>query len=153
MINKVTLIGNVGQDPEVKAMQSGSKVANISLATSESWKDKNGEKKEAVEWHRVVVYGDKLPEIIEKYVKKGTKLYVEGAIRSRKYTDQAGVERKSYEIIVQGFGSTIKILDSKGDSSSSFVKSEDHERIDSGSSSRIDDRIDSSVAIDDDIPF
>jgi single-strand DNA-binding protein len=113
MINKVTLIGNVGQDIELRSMQNGNKVVNISLATSESWKDKNGEKKEAVEWHKVVVYGDKLPEMLAKYAKKGSKLFVEGSIKSRKYTDSTGAERKSFEIVVQGYGSTVKILDSR----------------------------------------
>ncbi len=155
MLNKVTLIGNVGSEPTVRVMQSGGKVANISLATSESWKDKNGERQESTEWHKVVVYGDKLIDVIEKYVKKGSKLYVEGAIKSGKYTDSTGVERKTYEIVIQGFGSTIKILDSRNDSSGgSFSKSEDSDRIDSGSSnSKSNDRIDSSVSIDDDIPF
>lgn len=113
MINKVTLIGNVGQDIELRSMQNGNKVVNISLATSESWKDKNGEKKEAVEWHKVVVYGDKLPEMLAKYAKKGSKLFVEGSIKSRKYNDSTGTERRSFEIVVQGYGSTVKILDSR----------------------------------------
>ena len=113
MINKVTLIGNVGQDIELRSMQNGNKVVNISLATSESWKDKNGEKKEAVEWHKVVVYGDKLPEMLAKYAKKGSKLFVEGSIKSRKYNDSTGAERRSFEIVVQGYGSTVKILDSR----------------------------------------
>ena len=113
MLNKVILIGNVGQDPEVKVMQSGSKVVNFSLATSESWKDKNGEKKENTEWHRVVVYGDKLPEIIGQYVKKGTKLYIEGAIKSRKYTDTSGQEKTITEIVIQNYSGTIKILSSR----------------------------------------
>ena len=113
MINKVTLIGNVGQDVELRSMQNGNKVVNISLATSESWKDKNGEKKEAVEWHKVVVYGDKLPEMLAKYAKKGSKLFVEGSIKSRKYNDSTGAERRSFEIVVQGYGSTVKILDSR----------------------------------------
>jgi single-strand DNA-binding protein len=94
-------------------MQNGNKVVNISLATSESWKDKNGEKKEAVEWHKVVVYGDKLPEMLAKYAKKGSKLFVEGSIKSRKYNDSTGAERRSFEIVVQGYGSTVKILDSR----------------------------------------
>lgn len=151
MINKVILVGNVGQDPDVRVMQSGMKVANFAVATSESWKDKNGEKKENTEWHRIVVYGDKLPEIIEKYVKKGTKLYVEGSIRSRKYTDTTGQERTVFEIIVQNFGGTIKILDSRN----SHSTNEHHD--DSGSNepqkTNNNDRIDQSVHIDDEIPF
>lgn len=131
MINKVTLIGNVGQDIELRSMQNGNKVVNISLATSESWKDKNGEKKEAVEWHKVVVYGDKLPEMLAKYAKKGSKLFVEGSIKSRKYNDSTGAERRSFEIVVQGYGSTVKILDSRDsigaeqDSSESYTVMDD----------------------------
>jgi single-strand DNA-binding protein len=155
MINKVTLIGNVGQDIELRSMQNGNKVVNISLATSESWKDKNGEKKEAVEWHKVVVYGDKLPEMLAKYAKKGSKLFVEGSIKSRKYNDSTGAERRSFEIVVQGYGSTVKILDSRDSGSSASQGSDDFDRIDSGNSNSYDsnDRIDSSVKIDDEIPF
>ena len=151
MLNKVILIGNVGQDPEVKVMQSGSKVVNFSLATSESWKDKNGEKKENTEWHRVVVYGDKLPDIIGQYVKKGTKLYIEGVIKSRKYTDASGQERTIVEIVIQNFSGTVKILDSRNsnqEGSSSRVSSHDegHKEISNTPSSNINH-------IDDDIPF
>ncbi|QED23744.1 single-stranded DNA-binding protein [Candidatus Deianiraea vastatrix] len=150
MINKVILVGNVGQDPEVKVMQSGSKVVNFSLATSETWKDKNGEKRDSTEWHRIVVYGDRLPDIIGQYVKKGTKLYVEGSIKSRKYTDASGNERTITEIVLQNYSGTVKILDSKSGSSDnrSINSAED------GSSHK--EQIasqDHSGHIDDDIPF
>lgn len=146
MLNKVILIGNVGQDPDVRVMQSGSKVANFSIATSERWKDKNGEQRETVEWHRIVVYNDRLAEILEKYLKKGSKVYIEGAIRSRKYTDHnTNQERTAFEIIVQGFGSTVKILDQKKDSNGSS-SSDDYEDSHSDAAS-------SDSKIDDDIPF
>ena len=151
MLNKVILIGNVGQDPEVKVMQSGSKVVNFSLATSESWKDKNGEKKENTEWHRIVVYGDKLPDIIGQYVKKGTKLYIEGAIKSRKYTDASGQERTIVEIVIQNFSGIVKILDSRNTNQegvASRVSSHDegYKAISNTPSSNVNH-------IDDDIPF
>ena len=115
-INKVILIGNVGKDPEIRSTQSGSKIANLSLATSESWKDKQtGERQERTEWHRVVVFGDGLVRVIENYVKKGSKLYVEGQLQTRKWQDQSGNDRYSTEVVLQGYGGTITLLDSKRD--------------------------------------
>lgn len=111
-INKVILIGNVGNDPEIRSMQSGDKVANISLATSERWKDKNsGEKKEKTEWHRVVVFG-KLADIVEQYVRKGSKLYIEGALETRSW-EQDGQKKYSTEIVLRGFNSTLAMLDGR----------------------------------------
>lgn len=113
MLNKATLIGNVGADPEIKSLQSGDKVANISLATSERWKDKQtGERKEKTEWHRVVIFG-KLAEVVEKYVTKGSKLYIEGKIQTRSW-EQEGVKKYTTEIILNGLGDTMVMLDSKG---------------------------------------
>jgi single-strand DNA-binding protein len=110
-LNKAMIIGNVGRDPEIRSTQSGSRIANLSIATSESWKDKNsGERKERTEWHRVVVFNDKLVEVIEKYVVKGSKLYVEGAIQTRKWTDQSGAEKFSTEIVLQAFNGTLTLL-------------------------------------------
>lgn len=110
-VNKVILIGNVGKDPEVRAMQNGGKVVNLSLATSETWRDKNTqERQEKTEWHRIVIFNDKLGEVVEKYVQKGTKLYVEGALQTRKWTDNAGVEKYSTEIVLQKFRGEINIL-------------------------------------------
>lgn len=110
-LNKVTLIGNVGADPEIRDLQSGNAVANISLATSESWKDKNtGEKKERTEWHRVVVWNDGLVEVIEKYVKKGSKLYIEGQMQTRKWQDQDGNDRYSTEVVLTGFDAKLLLL-------------------------------------------
>ncbi len=113
-VNKVILIGNVGADPEIRRTQDGRPIANIRLATSESWRDKNtGERREKTEWHRVVVFNEGLCKVIEQYVKKGAKLYIEGALQTRKWTDQSGVEKYSTEIVLQGFNSTLTMLDGK----------------------------------------
>lgn len=112
-VNKVILIGNCGKDPEIRSMQNGGKVANLSLATSETWKDKgSGERKEKTEWHRVVVFGP-LAEIVEKYVKKGSKVYVSGQLSTRKWTDKDGAEKYSTEVVLQGFGAELTLLDGK----------------------------------------
>lgn len=112
-LNKVMLIGNLGRDPEVRTMQNGGKVANLNLATSESWKDKaTGERKEKSEWHRIVIFGQ-LAEIAERYAKKGSKLYVAGQLQTRKWTDKDGVEKYTTEIVLQGFGAELVLLDGK----------------------------------------
>lgn len=112
-VNKVTLIGNLGKDPECRTMQNGSKVANLSLATSESWKDKStGERKEKTEWHRVVIFGQ-LADVVERYTSKGSKIYVCGSLQTRKWTDQQGQEKYSTEVVVQGFGGELVLLDGK----------------------------------------
>ena len=110
-VNKVILVGNLGRDPEIRALQSGGKIANLSLATSETWRDKNsGEKQERTEWHRIVIFNEKLVEVVERYVKKGTKLYVEGQLQTRKWTDNNGHNRYSTEIVLQRFRGEIQIL-------------------------------------------
>lgn len=114
-VNKVILIGNVGSDPEIRSLQSGDEVANLSIATSEKWSDKaTGEKKEKTEWHRVVAFGG-VVNVIKNYVSKGSKLYIEGKLQTRKWTDGSGVEKYSTEIILQGFDSKLVMLDSKSD--------------------------------------
>lgn len=119
-INKVILVGNVGQDPEVRTTQDGREIANFSLATSESWKDKNtGEKRDKTEWHRIVIFSQGLVNIVKNYVKKGSKLYIEGSLQTRKWTDNQGVEKYTTEIALQNFNSTLQILDSRGDRQSS----------------------------------
>lgn len=124
-VNKVILIGNLGKDPEVRSMQNGSKVANLSVATAESWKDKDsGERKERTEWHRVVIFG-KLAEIAEKYLKKGSKVYICGSLQTRKWTDQSGVEKYSTEVVLQGFGAELTMLDGKGGDSDDRTPLED----------------------------
>lgn len=115
-VNKVILVGNLGADPEVKSMQNGNLVANLSIATSESWRDKNtGERREKTEWHRVVIFNDGLCKIAQQYLKKGSKVYLEGALQTRKWTDQSGVDKYSTEVVLQGFNSTLTMLDSRND--------------------------------------
>ena len=113
-INKVILLGNVGGDPVIRSTQDGKKIATFSLATSEKWKDKSSsESREKTEWHRVVVFSDGLVGIIEKYIKKGTKLFVEGSIQNRKWTDKSGVEKYITEIVLQGFNNKLEIIDNR----------------------------------------
>jgi single-strand DNA-binding protein len=115
-LNKVMLIGNVGADPEIRRTNDGRPIANIRLATSESWRDKNsGERKEKVEWHTVIVYNEGLAKVVEQYVKKGAKLYIEGSLQTRKWQDKGGVEHYSTEIILQAFNGKLEMLDSRGD--------------------------------------
>src|SRR5258708_17852491 len=111
-VNKVILVGNLGRDPEIRSTNDGTRIANLALATSESWRDRNsGERKERTEWHRVVIFNEKLVEIVEKYVKKGSKLYIEGALQTRKWTDNAGVEKYSTDILLQRFRGELTMLD------------------------------------------
>ena len=114
-VNKVILLGNLGRDPDIRTMQNGKKVCTFSIATSDSWKDKDtGEKKEKTEWHRVVVFNEGLIGVVESYVKKGTKLYIEGSLQTRKWTDDSGVEKYTTEIVIQGYGGRIDIVSAKG---------------------------------------
>lgn len=111
-VNKVILVGNLGADPQSKSFQNGGKVVNLSIATSESWKDRNtGEKKEKTEWHRVSIFNEGLANVAEKYLRKGSKVYIEGALQTRKYQDAQGVEKYSTEIVLQGFNSVLTMLD------------------------------------------
>ena len=113
-VNKVILVGNVGKDPEIRRTQDGRPIANLSLATTESWRDKNtGERKDKTEWHRVVIFNENLCKVVEQYVKKGAKLYVEGQLQTRKWTDQAGVEKYSTEVVLQGFNGSLTMLDGR----------------------------------------
>ncbi|MDX2083532.1 MAG: single-stranded DNA-binding protein [Rickettsiales bacterium] len=146
-INKVILVGNVGQDPEIRSTQDGREIANFSLATSESWKDKNsGERKEKTEWHRVVIFSPGLVGIAKSYVKKGTKLYIEGSLQSRKWTDNNGVEKTTTEIVLQNYNSVLQILDSKDRASSG----DSYSASSSAKSNRNDVMVEES---DDEIPF
>ena len=115
-VNKVILIGNLGRDPEIRFTQSGSKIANFSIATSESWKDKQtGERREKTEWHRIVVFSEGLAGIAERYLKKGSKVYIEGSLQTRKWTGNDGVEKYTTEIVLQGFNGTLTMLDGRSD--------------------------------------
>ncbi len=114
-VNKVILVGNVGNDPEIRTFGNGGKIANLSIATSESWRDKqSGEKREKTEWHRVAIFQEGLVGIVERYVKKGSKLYIEGKLQTRKWQDQNGNDKYSTEVVLQGFGGNLTLLDSRG---------------------------------------
>ncbi|HHY49725.1 MAG TPA: single-stranded DNA-binding protein [Alphaproteobacteria bacterium] len=114
-VNKVILVGNLGADPEVRTLPSGSKVVNLSVATTDSWRDKNtGERKEKTEWHRVVIFSEGLVRVAEQYLRKGSKVYLEGSLQTRKWQDQSGAERYSTEVVLQGFNATLTMLDSRG---------------------------------------
>ena len=117
-VNKVILVGNLGADPEIRRTQDGRPIANFSVATSESWRDKaTGERRERTEWHRVVVFNEGLCKVIESYLRKGSKVYLEGALQTRKWQDQSGVDKYTTEVVLQGFNSTLTMLDSRADSS------------------------------------
>ncbi len=114
-VNKVILVGNLGRDPEVRHTQDGKPIVNLSLATSESWRDRNtGERKEKTEWHRVVIFNEGLAKVAEQYLKKGSTIYIEGQLQTRKYTDKDGVEKYSTEIVLQGFNSVLTMIGGRG---------------------------------------
>jgi single-strand DNA-binding protein len=111
-VNKVILIGNLGADPEIRRTQDGRPIANLRIATSESWRDKStGERKEKTEWHRVVIFNEGLCKVAEQYVRKGAKVYIEGQLQTRKWTDQSGAEKYSTEIVLNGYGAVLTMLD------------------------------------------
>ena len=113
-VNKVILVGNLGRDPEIRSLQDGTKVANLSVATSESWRDReSGERRERTEWHRVVIFNDRLADVAEKYLHKGSKVYLEGQLQTRKWTDQSGQDRYSTEVVLQRFRGELTMLDSR----------------------------------------
>jgi len=115
-VNKVILIGNLGADPEIRSLNSGDRVANLRIATSETWRDRSsGERKEKTEWHRVVVFNENIVKVCEQYLRKGAKVYVEGAIQTRKWADASGVEKFSTEIVLQKFRGELTMLDGRGD--------------------------------------
>ena len=148
-LNKVLLIGRLGADPEIKQMVNGKSVARLSLATSNTWKDKNtGEKKEKTEWHRVVIFNEGLVNVVQQYVKKGTQVYIEGQLTTRKWKDEkSGLDRYSTEVVLQGFNSSFKILSSKN-SQIENLKDNNTDK-----NSLPDDEKTSSNDLDDEIPF
>jgi single-strand DNA-binding protein len=114
-VNKVILVGNLGADPEIRTLNSGDRVANLRLATSETWRDRqSGERKERTEWHRVVIFNDNLVKVAESYLRKGAKVYLEGALQTRKWTDQSGQEKYSTEVVLQKFRGELTMLDGRG---------------------------------------
>ena len=148
-LNKVLLIGRLGADPEIKQMVNGKKVARFSLATSQSWKDKNsGEKKEKTEWHRIVIFNEGLVNVVQQYLKKGAQIYIEGQLSTRKWQDeQSGKDRYSTEVVLQGFNSSLTMLGGK-------VSSSESEKISENTSSLPNENNSDSVnELDDEIPF
>ncbi|NWG70311.1 MAG: single-stranded DNA-binding protein [Parvularculaceae bacterium] len=144
-INKVILVGNLGKDPEVRHTQDGRPIVNLSVATSENWKDKNtGEKREKTEWHRVVIFSEGLARVAEQYLKKGSKVYVEGQLQTRKWTDQNGQERYSTEVVLQNFNSQMVLLDGRRDGGGASYEVGDQRPSSGGGQS---------FELNDDIPF
>lgn len=120
-VNKVILIGNLGRDPEVRYSQDGMKIVNMALATSETWRDRNsGERRERTEWHRVVIFNERLAEVAERYLKKGSKVYIEGQLQTRKWTDQQGVEKYTTEVVLQRYRGELTMLDTRGGDNGGF---------------------------------
>ena len=148
-INKVILVGNLGNDPDVRLSQDNKKIVRLSIATSDSWKDRDtGEKKEKTEWHRVVIFSNGLADIAEKYLKKGSKIYLEGQLQTRKYTDQAGIEKYTTEIALQNFNSSLVMLDGRNNDITDEKKMLNLEN-----NPKTESLLDSSIEIDDEIPF
>jgi len=115
-VNKVILVGNLGRDPEIRTLNSGDRVANFTMATSETWRDRtSGERRERTEWHRVVIFNDNLVKVAENYLRKGSKVYIEGALQTRKFQDQSGAERTTTEVVLQKFRGELTMLDGKGE--------------------------------------
>ena len=159
-VNKVILVGNLGRDPEIRTFGNGGRVANFSVATSESWRDKNsGERKEKTEWHNVAVFNDGLVGVIEKYVKKGSKVYVEGKLQTRKWQDRDGNDRYSTEVVLQGYGGNLTLLDSRngqGQGGGSFNQDRGYGNVDQGGGTRSAESSNApaeNFEMDDEIPF
>ena len=152
-VNKVILLGNLGRDPEIRSMQSGSKMASFSIATSKRWKDKNTqEQKEKTSWHNVVVFGDGLVNIVENYVKKGSKIYVEGELQTRKWQDQDGNDRYTTEVVLQGYNCNLTLLDSKGTNNNTESLNDSNPVVNNEITDSSKNKLESNEP-DDDIPF
>ena len=160
-VNKVTLVGNLGRDPEVRSMQDGGKIVQLSIATSESWKDKNsGERREKTEWHRVVIFNENLGRTAEQYLKKGSTVYIEGQLQTRKWTDQQGQEKYTTEVVLQRYRGELTMLGGRADSlpSSGYNETNSDSGFNSapqneGSSSDVSRSISGIDDLDDEIPF
>ena len=153
-VNKVILLGNLGRDPEIRSMQSGSKMASFSIATSKRWKDKNTqEQKEKTSWHNIVVFGDGLVNIVENYVKKGSKIYVEGELQTRKWQDQDGNDRYTTEVVLQGYNCNLTLLDSRNNSNNTIENQTNISQNVSDSDNSLSSTQTDSSDDDDDIPF
>ena len=153
-VNKVILLGNLGRDPEIRSLQSGSKMATFSLATSKRWKDKSTqEQKDKTSWHNIVIFGDGLVNIVEKYVKKGSKLYIEGELNTRKWQDQSGNDRYTTEVVLQGYNCILTLLDSRGTNNNTESPLDDSNPIEKNEISDSSKNKLESNEPDDDIPF
>ena len=160
-VNKVILVGNLGRDPEARQMQDGKPVVNLSLATSESWRDKNtGERREKTEWHRVVIFNEHLADVAQKYLRKGSKIYLEGQLQTRKWADQSGVEKYSTEVVLQRFRGELQMLDRAGEGGGGggggggdYIQDGPSGGPSGGASSGSDGGSPSGGNLDDDIPF
>lgn len=153
-VNKVILVGNLGKDPEVRSFQNGGKVAELRLATSESWKDRNsGERKEKTEWHTVKIFTEGLVTIAEKYLRKGSKVYIEGALQTRKWQDQSGADRYSTEISLQGFNAVLTMLDGPAAGNAGGSSADSRQADSRSSAGTADNRGYGPDDLDDDVPF
>jgi single-strand DNA-binding protein len=159
-VNKVILVGNLGRDPEIRSTQDGLRIANLSLATSETWRDKaSGERKEKTEWHRVAIFNDRLVDVVEKYVKKGAKLYIEGQLQTRKWTDKEGQERYTTEVVLGRFNGQLTMLDGRSGGGEGFSGGADDDvapaprAAAAGGMSRGGGRAPANQDLDDEIPF
>ena len=154
-VNKVILLGNLGRDPEIRSTQSGSKMATFSIATSKRWKDKNTqEQRDKTSWHNIVVFGDGLVDIVEKYVKKGSKIYVEGELQTRKWQDQDGNDRYTTEVVLQGYSSNLTLLDSRNSNNNNIEdQTVNTDQTASNFENSTNSKNSDSSESDDDIPF
>ena len=153
-INKVILVGNLGADPRVSNTQSGTKIVNFNLATSDRWRDKaSGETKERTEWHRVVIFNPQLAETAERYLHKGSKVYLEGQLQTRRYQDNSGQEKFTTEVVLQNYAGTLVMLDAKSDGSSSYSGEDPFASSASGWDSASSSATPAAADLDDDIPF
>jgi len=156
-VNKVILVGNLGRDPEVRSMQDGRSMVNMSVATSDTWRDRQtGERKERTEWHRVVIFNEKLAEVAQKFVRKGSKVYVEGQLATRKWTDQSGQERYTTEVVIPRFGGALTMLDGRGGSEGAGMGGGMNDDVSEGPASSGGGRPAArggKADLDDDIPF
>tara|TARA_B100001540_G_C15711182_1_gene598643 strand:- start:38 stop:511 length:474 start_codon:yes stop_codon:yes gene_type:complete len=153
-VNKVILLGNLGKDPDIRSMQSGSKMASFSLATSKRWKDKTSQElRDKTSWHNIVVFGDGLVDIVEKYVKKGSKIYIEGELQTRKWQDQDGNDRYTTEVILQGYNSNLTLLDSRNNSNNQQMNDDTSNSNNQISQENLETKSSGNNDLDDDIPF
>ena len=153
-VNKVILLGNLGKDPEIRSLQSGNKMATFSMATSKRWKDKNTqEQRDKTSWHNIVVFGDGLVDIIEKYVKKGSKIFIEGELQTRKWQDQDGNDRYTTEVILQGFNSNLTLLDSRNSNNTNNDEKSFSDKPSTSKENSISSEHSDSNESEDDIPF